>query len=445
MRSRFLLLVVPLLTVAIVALGLRTGAKDEVDAAIVHGAPLPSGGARLAWTLSTFREASGVREVISTPWHATFRAKGTSVTIRGVTNEDGISELAVALPGLRQGDPLDLDVEDESGSVLAAGAVAWGEATRTEERELVRPTLREGDLDVSIAVWGARLATAHEGVLWIHADDHVTAKPAHIARVEVEPDAALTVVDPFRAACTDVIGTMRVIANMHVASIDLRVTDDHGKTGRFYGSLPIAPGALWTDLDRRSAPGPITFTITAPNTRKLAYLEIHDEVGRLYGAEVALAPDARDPFPHATITTPPLAPGLHWIVLSGEPDGAEKLGGATRALPLRVGAPVECDEAFAGRTPTSLPRFVALDGFARARIPAQARKATGRKIILGAVSSGLGLELLLLAAVLRRKPNLEGEQKKVLTGSRALDAIVLLLLSALGFLLLFALLESQTR
>ncbi|CAN5274100.1 hypothetical protein BH09MYX1_BH09MYX1_02510 [soil metagenome] len=447
MQHKLFLLLVPLLTVAIVGLGLRTGAKDEVEAAIVHGAPLPKGGGRLAWTLSTFREASGVRDVLVTPFHATFHGAGEAVVLDGTTNEEGTAELAATLPGLQHGDPLSIEITGTGGVVLAAGQVAWADVIRSETRVLVHPTVREGELDVIVSAWGARLPAAHEGVLWVRADDHASGHPAHLVRVDIEPDPALTIIDPFRAACTDVAGTIRVIANMHVAPSDLRVTDEHGKTGRFYGSLPIAPAALWVDVPDRAPAGPASFTITAPNTHKFAYVEVDDEAGRAFGAQVALVSDALDPFPHARVTTPPLAPGLHWIVVSGEPEGAEALAGATRAIPLRVDAPAECDEPFSGRTPTALPRFVALDGFARARIPAQGRKRIGRKIILGAVATGLTLELLLLASALRKKPGFAAheEQPKEPARSRAFDAIALLMLSALGFLLLFALLESQTR
>lgn len=446
MQRRVLLFVVPLLTVAIVALGLRTGAKDEVEAGIVRGAPLPRGGEHVAWMLATFREASGVREVWSTPFVATFRGKGEPVVVRGTTNEDGAAELDATIPGLAEGDPLELEVKTPDGNVLAAGKVTWAVVHREEGRVLVHPTVREGDLDVTVSVWGARLATAHEGLLWVRADDHVTGKPAHLVRGEVESEPSLGVVDGFRAVCSDLAGTLRVVPNIHVAWLDLKLTDDHGRTGRFYGSLPIAPGALSIDAPTRVAAGPVSFSVTAPNAHKIAYLEIDDEVGRLHGSVVDLGSDARDPFPHATVTTPPLAPGLHWIVVSSEPDAAETLAGATRAFPLRVGVPVgdACDEPFSGRTPSALPRFVALDGFARARIPAQARKASGRKIILGAVTVGLGLELLLVVAALRRKPILDPEAKAP-PRSRAFDAVVLLFMSALGFLLLFALLESQTR
>jgi hypothetical protein len=449
MPRRVLLFLVPLLTVAIVALGLRVGAKDEVTAAIVHGAPLPRDGGRFAWSLSTFREASGVREVVALPFHAVVRARGTTVRIDGATNEDGAAELGATIPGLGAGDPIALEITDDQGEVLAAGDATGLDAlpTRAEHRELVHATVDDGDLTVKIAVWGTRIATASSGTLWITAEDRA-GKRVHLLRAELEPDPAVTVLDPLRLACGDTAGTLRVVPNMHVAPIDLRVTDDHGRTGRFSGTLPTAPGALFVDAPPRAPVGPVTFTLTAPNARTVAYVEIDDEVGRVHGEIVALARRG-DQGASATVTTPPLAAGLHWIVVAGEPDGAEKMNGTTRAFPLRVGALASdaCDEPFAGRTPTTLPRFVALDGFARARIPAQARRAKGRKIVLGAVSAGLLLELFLLVMAIRgSKPALvvEAEDKPLLR-SRTESAIVLVLLSALGFLLLFALLESQTR
>lgn len=438
MSRRALLFVVPLLTVAVVALGLRTGARDEATYAVVYGAPLPNGGSHLAWTLTTFRESSGVREVVSIPFHAHAESKGKVAEASGRTNEDGVAELSMDLPGLVEGDPLAWTVQGDDGAVLAKGTTAWGTSPRAETRALVAPTLREGDLDVVVLAWGARLATTHPGTLWIKAKDHLSGADVKLQSADVEPDPALTVNEPFRASCNQLAGSLRVTPNMHVAVLDLHVTSTEGKRGRFYASLPIAPGAFGVEVPARVEPGPLSVRIVGSNAGARAYVEVDDEKGRVLIAEELLRGEAGAP--EARVTTPPLGPGLHWIVTSSDPDAMEKLGGATRAIPVRVGAGDDCDEPFSGRTPTVLPRFVAVDGLEAARIPARARKSSGRKIVLGAVGVGLTLELLLLATALRKDP-----LAKKVPRSRFVDAMTLVLLSALGFLLLFALLETQTR
>ena len=444
-----LLAVVPIVTVAAVALGLHVGAKNEVRAAIVYGAPLPKGGGRLAWPMVTLREASNVRETLSTPFRATFRAAGGAVEVRGETNEDGVAELVADVPGLHQGDALSVAVIDEHGADLGTGEVRWSDVVREERHDAVHPTVRTGELRLDVMVWGARITPGRESLLWVRASDR-EGHAAKLLGVETEADPGVIVTREFHAECNDSTGVLRVLPEAHVAGLRLRAKGEDGKSGEWYGALPVAPGALWVDVRSRAEVGPLTVTVTAANARTRAYVEVFDEAGRLFAASPSLVADPVDPFPHATITTPALQPGLHWIVVSGEPDGGAHMVGATRALPVVVGGGAgSCDDALAGRTPTALPRFIALDGFERARIPASERRARGRRIALAAVAAGAALELLLLARMLRRSRRemaAVDEAMEIKPGrARAADILVGALLVALGFAFLGALLEWQTR
>ena len=449
MRNRMLLAVVPIVTVFAVALGLHVGAKDEVRAAVVYGAPLPKGGGRLAWPMITMREASNVRETLSTPFRATFRAAGGTVEVRGETNEDGVAELVADVPGLHEGDALSVDVVDEHGTSLGAGDVRWADVIREERHDAVHPTVRTGELRLDVMVWGARITPGRESVLWVRASDR-EGHARKLLQVETEADPGVIVTHEFHAECNDSTGVLRVLPEAHVAGLRLRAKGEDGTSGEWYGALPVAPGALWVEVGTHAEPGPLTVTVTAANARTRAYVEIDDEAGRLFAASPALVADATDPFPHATITTPALQPGLHWVVVSGEPDGAAHMAGATRALPVVVGSSVgSCDDVLAGRTPTALPRFVALDGFEKARIPAGQRRSRGRRIALLAIACGAALELLLLAKALRRSrlemASVDAAMETKPGRARALDILVGVLLAALGFAFLFALLEWQTR
>jgi hypothetical protein len=397
----------------------------------------------------TMREESNVRETISMPFRATFRAAGGPVEVRGETNEDGVAELVADVPGLHDGDALSLDVVDERGASLATGAVRWSDVVREERHDAVHPTVRKGDVRLDVMVWGSRITPGRESTLWVRATDR-EGHAAKLLGVTTEADPGVMVTHEFHAECNDATGVLRVLPEAHVAGLRLRAKGEDDKTGEWYGALPVAPGALWVDVPTHAPPGPLTMTITAANARTRAYVEVEDEAGRLFAASPALVADAANPFPHATITTTALQPGLHWIVVSGEPDGATHMVGATRALPVVVGGSAgSCDDALAGRTPTALPRFTALDGFESARGPAGERRARGRRIALVAVAAGAVLELLLLAKTLRKSrlemASVDAAMDKKPGSARALDILVGVLLAALGFAFLGALLEWQTR
>ncbi|HEY2367836.1 MAG TPA: hypothetical protein VGH87_15670, partial [Polyangiaceae bacterium] len=53
MNERFFIVGVAAASIAIVAIGLRVGAGDEIRAAIVIGAPPPREGGRIAWQVRT--------------------------------------------------------------------------------------------------------------------------------------------------------------------------------------------------------------------------------------------------------------------------------------------------------------------------------------------------------------------------------------------------------
>ncbi|HEX7600912.1 MAG TPA: hypothetical protein VF316_04875 [Polyangiaceae bacterium] len=449
MRTRMLLAAVPVVTVLAVALGLRIGAKADVRAAILHGAPLPKGGGRLAWQMNTMREESSVRETLSTPFRATFHAASGAVEVRGATNEDGVAEIVAEIPGLHEGDALSVDIVDEQGASLGAGAVRWSTAPREEHHDAVHATLRKGEVRLDVMVWGARITPGRESALWIRASDR-DGHAVKLVSLTTEADLGVMVTHEFHAECNDSTGVLHILPETHVAGLRLRAKGEDGKTGEWYGALPVAPGALWVDVPTHAPSGPLTLKVTAANARTRAYVEVEDEAGRVFAASPALVADGTDPFPHASITTPPLQPGLHWIVVSGEPDGATHMTGATRALPVVVGGSAgSCDDALAGRTPVTLPRFTALDGFEQAGGPARERRSGGRRIALAAVLLGAVLELVLLAKTLRQSrlemAAVDAAMEKKPGRDRALDILVGVLLVALGFAFLGALLEWQTR
>ncbi len=450
MRLRALLVLVPVLAIAIVAVGLRIGAGDAMRAAIVHGAHLPRGGGRLAWQVVTLFEDTGVRETITTPLHVTARTGGHETHLDTRTNADGVAELDLDMPGLTEGAPLTLDVRDANDHVLASGAVRWKPEEVSEvRREFVRPSLREGALAIDVAVLGARLAPGQAGRLFVRVADRATGRPATGARVEDAPEDGVIVTASPHPACEAGWFELSALPQIHVAGLTLRATDELGKKGRWFGSLPIAPGALWIDAPTRVPPGAVNVGVTSASARDIAYVEVDDESGRLF----SISPKLAGASPQAHVVTPTLDPGKYWLVVSGEPDGAIALSGATRAMPLVVGGAPGCDADLAGLVPGGFPRWVALDGFDALRAKMARRRARGRALALGALLLSALLETLLLVRAARRSrlelARVEEAIAKDAPASRAparrdaTDLLIALLLGLMGLALLFALIEWQ--
>ena len=151
----------------------------------------------------------------------------------------------------------------------------------------------------------------------------------------------------------------------------------------------------------------------------------------------------------------PRAIGRAFVVVSGEPDGATTVGGATRALPIWIGPNAPCESALAEVSAQAFPRFVALDGFVEKKAALAARRKRGRMIALGALALGSLLETLLLlraASEGRRRLRklhdaiIEGGDSPTPTSKRGpIDIAVMLMISLLGFVLLFALVEWTSR
>src|SRR5205823_438618 len=99
--------------------------------------------------------------------------------------------------------------------------------------------------------------------------------------------------------------------------------------GSWFGVLPVAAGAFLPSIDRVVPEGkPTEAVLVAPNPRSVVYAEVDDEAGRAAAAALDVRIEPGDPTPRARFVIPPLAAGLHWLVVSGEPRGGERLGGA---------------------------------------------------------------------------------------------------------------------
>jgi hypothetical protein len=423
-RSRTLLQVsAPIVAIATLMLGLRVGAKDAIRAAAVYGAPpartAPGQKTLLAWQLKTVVDDRGVSETITVPnLTVVARAKGQESRWTGATNEDGIAEITLAFDGLVANDDVDLEVRAEGDPVpLAEGRASWDRSIwRAEGRDeiaegAVRPTKRGGNVSLDVVVEGDRLITGFATPTWVRAGPPLGVSPAGV-EIEVVPEPGLRADHDKVTTCDSGWAEVGLIAEAHVTGGGFKATvPNHAEaTGEWFGGLPVAAGSFFPSIDRVIAENkPATAVLIAPNPRTVVYTEIDDASGRAFAAALPVVVEPGDPTPRARLAIPPLAAGLHWLVVSGEPLGATTLAGATIARPFVVGtAPGvnvqnACDVGpWLARHPASgFPRWIALDG-----MPARSAGNRGKHrlgLLIGVVAllaAGI-LETLLLVAASR--------------------------------------------
>jgi len=434
----------PIVAILTLMIGLRVGAGEAVRAAVVFGAPLghagPDGKTRIAWQILTFIDDRGVKETVPMREISVLaRAKGHEATWSGESNTDGIAELALAIDDVTFGDALDLEVRAGSDpKPLASGRVAWREVAgdgagsglgasagslggerRVEPGGAARPTMRSGAIGLDVVVEGDRLIAGFPTSLWIRATPPVGVAVAGLA-VEVEPEPGLLAEHPKATTCGAGWAEVRVTAQAHVVGTGVsahapsRADGLEAPAGTWFGALPVAPGAFFVSMPRVLPAGEATSVVlVAPNPRQVVYAELDDTRGRVTAGALEVAVVPGDPTPRARFELPPLAPGLHWLVVSGEPRGAERLAGAAVAKSIFVGGAVSDDPTvdvqnacsigpwLAQRPAPGFPRWVALDGLPARGAENRRRHTLGLVIgLISLLAAGI-LETLLLVAASR--------------------------------------------
>jgi hypothetical protein len=308
-------------------------------------------------------------------------------------------------------------------------------------------------------VEGERLVVGFDTTLWTH----VIAPGMDPSRVTltVTPEAGLRIEKEAPKVACDGWADVQAVAEGHVVGIQIEAKDADGRKGVWFGALPVAPGAFFVGVPRFIPEGKAeTATLVAPNPRTVVYAEVDDEQGRVFAAALPLVLEPTDPVPRARFEMPALSPGLHWIVVSGEPRGAERLAGAAVAKPFLVGgAPgVRPEEAcsigpwLARRPAIGFPRWQAIDGMATRGASNRLRYRAGLVIGLLSLLSAAVLEILLLTAASREARAVmllaeldepEADRMNVTAKPPGGGLAIALLVAMLGFALLAALMVAK--
>ena len=448
-----LLVLTPAVAMTAVAIGLRLGARGDVRAAIVYGAPAAGAqrGPRLAdrgLRRGPGRARAGDRARGKRPLA---RAADASAQWHGVTNADGVAEARLELPHT---DRLELEVRS-AGAALAQGEIEPAALPAREPRPAqtgwLRFARREGSIALDVAAFGQRVAPGFPAELWVRATDARTQAPIGDVAVALDSDTSLTLGPTGLAtARTDSRGWARIVATPVglAVTVTLRARSPDARSGDSIGGLFMSPGAPSLEVTRRAEPGaPIAIGVTMPTARNAAYVEIDDSAGRAWAATAAPTAQA-DGASAASVQAPGLTPGLYWAVAAADPASAASLAAGTIVRPFFVASSDEAALAFGTDRAACAPprdpretasavsaclalsaiapvaRWTALDGFVMQRARGREARAKGLAVALGA----LAIAILLEAALLLRAG----------VGGRGRTVAVAVLVGLLGFALLAA-------
>jgi hypothetical protein len=273
----------------------------------------------------------------------------------------------------------------------------------------LRPTKREGNIEIDVLVEGGRLVTGFPTAIWMRAKPPPGVSPATIT-FDTEPEPGLEIASTSKAGCDNGWAERNATALSHVVGITITASAPGGASGKWFGVLPVAAGAFLPSVARLVSEGsPVEAVLAAPNPRTVVYAEVDDESGRAFAAALPVKVEPSDATPRARFTIPPMAAGIHWLVVSGEPRGGEKLGGATIARPFLVGTPpgVEASKPcevgpwLAQRPAPGFPRWIAVDGFPARNASNRTKHRVGLLIALVSLVSAALLEILLMSAAAR--------------------------------------------
>jgi len=439
------MVVTPLVAIATIAVGLHVGGRWTIHAAVVRAAPHARGSSTYAWQVTTLIDDRGVRETEARKGitvHAR-AANGREATWTGDTNDDGVAEARLDLPGVERGDAVEVEVT-VSGveEPLARGRIAWDDAAwmNAAPGPFVRASKREGAMGIDVAILGERLVARVPTPLYVRVTSRDDGHPIAGATIDAEPEPGLDVPAPQATTCANGWAKVSVSPVMFSAALSLHARTADGRAGEWFGELPVASGAMDVRIADAKSTSPVHFDVHAPSERT-AYVEIDDDVGRAFALATTLR--SGETGARASFDVPSLAPGLAWIATASEPRGAETLGGATLVRPFLVaGLPNVSDgcavEAYLALHPAGGFRsWLALDGFPAREAVNTARRKRGLGIALSSLAIASMLEVLLLVQASRRG------QVGMTRARDAASVVIVILLGVLGFGLLAALLLSR--
>ena len=299
---RALLTALPLLTLLVVfGLVFGVGAPRPLASARVWGGPSDRLSRFSCW-VEVDADAGASRRV-----HLRARdVHGAEATADAELDADGRAELALEFPAPPGAFELELSLGERQ---LGHGTIAltherWLEARR---RGGFSPLRAPGTLDVAVAPLRGAFAVPFAGTLLVRVER--AAAPLPGVSLALSSDGATLA--PERAT-TNGAGLARVslTPREHIVTLRASLTGPDGARAELFTTVPVVPGAMVAE--RRGD----ELVIAAPSSRTSADVSIVSEAGRLFGARVALRPDAE--VARGVMALPALGPERIWAVVSSD-------------------------------------------------------------------------------------------------------------------------------
>ncbi len=456
----------PIVAVVILALGLRLGAGDDIHAAVVRAAPPAASAAGLAWQIETSIESRGTHTPVAIPsLEVVARSGGHEAKWSGASNDEGVAEAWLPLPGVKLHDPVELDVRDTAtGEHLASGYAHWQDVGDPPSPGAAwsKYARRVGPIALDVAVYGSKLASETPGIVWVRATDATTGAPVPAATITPSGEGL-----SFESATsvTDARGWARLDVKPLglVYDLVLHASTDTAHVGDWAGAIASAPGGCGVSMPSRLVPNvQQTFEIVAPAKRDLAYVEIDDDTGRVSAEIREFHTDAMHRL-HASFDVPRLPPGFYRLVVAGDSRGGETLAPSAMEWPFLVAAtdaaavalpdaPAACRVSadapdldrvvgwcLALEPPHAIVKWPTLDGFPIKHGVEAQRRLQGFLVAIGSLAIAAVLEtLLILGAVTaeRRKMRAAVDLEATRQSGAAARVVVGLLVALLGFALI---------
>lgn len=395
----------PVVALATVAIGLRTGASSRARGAKVYASPPGAGRPGVALHLVTLVEEGGVAEVVEAPGLAVVAsAHGEEARWHGRSNREGMAAAWLDLAHVRPGDAVSISVTADDGVDLASGVIQLPAPTPDAPKgeAAVRPIRTSGPLQIDVFVHGGDLVPGAPESLFVRVRDAATRAALDGVALAVVPEPGLSIDRPPPPTSGGGWSEARVTADYLEASWTVSATPPGPSTeaGVWFGRLPVSPGAATVRLPA-SIPASTSYPLelaVPPATRRL-YAEVDDVTGRDFAAVLEVTPSRSGGVARAEL--PPLAAGLYWLVTSSDARAAETMSGTAVARPFRVGAPPSelgplAEAELARLSPPRTPRPLVLDGLLAPRRRAQRVRQRGMLVGLGSLAVAMVLETLLV-------------------------------------------------
>ncbi len=325
MLGRLATYVVPAASVVVTALVLfGPGSPNPAPFVRVRGVPM-AGGKTLALRLEGSRRLFGVDDVAALEGVTVEAHDGTTklVPTTLTLSPDGVGEASIAADTPLVG-PLDVRVF-QGKTVLAEGTVLLVPAAPPKLGSTPVQGVATGDLRVSVVVHRGFLAAPFPEALDVHVHEHDGGAPGSPREITIDASAPGATIQPEKARIRDRgPATITVTPLAHLVELTLVARDDKGKEGRWEGLLPVRPGAIWLDPDRKAG-----LSLVSPAPRDRVYVSVVTDAGRILGAIVPLARDDAGFFRGRFDYTPEAR--LTQLVVAGDP---QERGDATVTWPL---------------------------------------------------------------------------------------------------------------